>query len=56
MNRCVNCGSRNLKITASGEFKKCGDCGCSNIIVGPEHVAAAAKVKRLLSKGWPKSN
>ena len=53
MTKCVNCGGRSLTLTASGDFKKCADCGCSNIVVRPEHVAAASRMKSLLAGGWP---
>lgn len=56
MNKCVNCGSRRLTLTPSGEFKKCSDCGCSNIVARAEHIAAAAKMKGLLADGWPYNN
>jgi hypothetical protein len=53
MGKCVNCGGKSLKLSSSGETKKCGDCGCSNLVVRTEHVAAAARMQRLLASGWP---
>ena len=54
MSECVNCGGGRLKLSGSGETKKCGDCGCANLVVGSEHIAAAAKFKKLLGQGLPR--
>jgi len=53
MDRCVNCGIRRLKMLPSGDFKKCQDCDCSNMVVRREHIAASSKFKRLVEDGWP---
>lgn len=55
MAKCVNCGGGRLKMLASGDFKRCQDCGCSNIVVRSEHIAAASSFKRLVENGWPHS-
>lgn len=54
MAKCVNCGGGRLTLSVSGETKKCGDCGCANLVVSSKHIAAAAKFEKLVSQGWPR--
>ena len=56
MAKCVNCGGRSLTLSQSGETRKCGDCGCANLVVCSEHIAAAAKFKRLMGTGYFATN
>ena len=52
MGKCVNCGGKSLRLSSSGETKKCSECRCSNLVIGAEHVAAAARMQKLLASGW----
>jgi len=56
MGKCVNCGGKHLKLSWSGETKKCADCGCSNLVITGEHVAAAISMQKRLAGGWPVSS
>ena len=56
MAKCVNCGGSKLTLSPSGETRRCRDCGCANLVVGREHISAAAKFERLREQGWPYTN
>ena len=53
---CVNCGGGPLRLSASGETKKCGNCGCANLAVKREHYVAAIKAESLLTARMRNTN